>query len=209
MKRIDLIGKKFGRLTVIKRAENTVLPCGQTKTRWLCRCDCGNEIITQGYSLKNGHTKSCGCLNREMRVIANTKHGKHGTRIYKSWESMKARCYNNNDKKFPRYGGRGITVCDEWRNDFQVFYDWAISHGYKEGLTIDRINNDGNYCPENCRWVGLNEQANNKSTNQFLTYNGETKTIAEWSRERGIRYETLRQRIVRYKWSAEKALETK
>lgn len=206
---IDLTGQKFGRLTVINRAENVVLPCGQQKTRWLCHCDCGNEIIVISDGLKRGHTRSCGCLNQETRIIANTKHGLRRTRIYKTWESMKARCYNKNDEKYPRYGARGIIVCDEWRNDFQTFYDWAMSHGYRNDLQIDRIDNNGNYCPENCRWVNRITQANNKSNNQFITYKGETKTIAEWSRERGIKYETLRQRLNRYNWSVEKAFEIK
>ena len=192
MKFIDLTGKRFNRLTVIKRVE-----LKGKSTRWLCKCDCGNETIVTSEKLKSGHTKSCGCYCHDLV----RKHGKYGTRIYKIWQSMKARC---NNTKTPYYGGRGITVCDEWLNDFKAFYDWAMANGYRDDLTIDRINNDGNYEPSNCRWITMKEQANNTRSNHNITFNGETHSLSEWSRILGIHSHTLSNRIYRG-WSIKRA----
>ena len=122
---------------------------------------------------------------------------------------MKARCYNPNRKRYVDYGGRGITVCDEWKNDVKAFYDWAMANGYSDDLTIDRIDTNGNYCPENCRWVGQDVQGNNKTDNILVERNGETHTIGEWANITGIRYATLYNRIVKLHWTAEKALNKK
>ena len=135
-------------------------------------------------------------------------HGKCRTRLYRIWGGMKTRCSNTRYTKYARYGGRGISVCEEWWNDFQAFYDCAIKHGYSDDLTIDRINNDGNYCPDNCRWITAAEQAANKSTNHRVSYSGETHTIAEWARITGIARSLLKDRIVRYGWAPERALRT-
>jgi hypothetical protein len=135
-------------------------------------------------------------------------HGKRKTRMYRIWSDMKGRCNNPNRAKYARYGGRGITVCDEWMSDFQAFYDWAIKNGYREDLTIDRIDNDGNYCPDNCRWITMMEQASNKSTNHFITHDGQTFTMTEWARRIGIPREVLKDRICRYGWECERALTT-
>lgn len=140
--------------------------------------------------------------------MGKTTHGKRHTRIYKTWTDMKSRCLNPNRPKYKRYGGRGITICEEWLNSFEAFYDWAMANGYREDLTIDRIDNDGNYEPSNCRWITLAEQAANKSTNHFITHEGMTFTIAEWARRINVRREVLKDRICRYGWSPERALTT-
>lgn len=133
------------------------------------------------------------------------KHGKRNTRLYRIWLQMKNRCYNENTERYSDYGGRGISVCDEWKNNFQTFYDWSMSNGYDEHLTIDRIDNDGNYSPENCRWSTVQEQVRNTRSNVLLTLNGETHCVAEWSEITGIKETTIRSRI-RYGWNTERIL---
>jgi hypothetical protein len=171
----DLTGKKFGRLTVIKQAETK-----NKKTYWLCQCECGNEKIVWAWDLKSGSTRSCGCLAKETK--SQLKHGHAGTALYKKWVGIKTRCYNSKEKAYKHYGARGIGMCIEWQEDYMNFYNWAINNGYKKGLTIDRIDVNKDYSPENCRWADLETQANNKRNNHLITFNGETHTIAEWSR---------------------------
>ena len=189
----DLTGQKFGKLTVLERAEDYITPQNEREVQWRCKCDCGRECIVRGHNLRNGHTTSCGCAIIE----ASTKHGMHNTRIYGIYRGMLNRCYNENLVQYPDYGGRGIYVCDEWRgeNGFINFMNWAMSHGYRDDLTIDRINNNGPYSPENCRWVTMVIQANNKRSNVYIEYNGESHTISEWSTITGIPYATLRKRL--------------
>ena len=200
----DLTGMKFNRLTVIKRAENNKY----NRAQWLCKCDCGNTIVVSGNALLKSNTKSCGCLNKEnYRKSNNKKHGMSETRLFHCWTAMKARCRDKNLKAYKNYGGRGIKVCDEWEHDFTAFYNWSMDNGYKDDLTIDRKDVNGNYCPENCRWITKEEQARNKRTNRYIEYNGETKTIAEWARIAGIERSVLRGRIDRG-WTMKKAMST-
>lgn len=188
-----MIGKTFSKLTVIDKAENYISPSGAKMKRWLCKCECGNTTICTTAHLNSGHTKSCGCYVKETsrQNGLKQKHGLKNTKIYRVWAQMKTRCYNPKHENFDCYGGRGITVCDEWKNDFQSFYDWAMSNGYKEGLTIDRIDVNGNYEPSNCRWITIKEQCQNKRNTLFVTYKGIRKTLVEWSVITGIKYQTL------------------
>lgn len=205
MRKIDLTGKRFGRLTVIKQLDGHRQPNGAMVTQWLCKCDCGNEIVVSSGNIRSGHTISCGCYREEKRKTNSKTHGMAHTRIYNIWTTMKQRCYCKNKDHYNCYGGRGITVCKEWKDDFKAFYDWAVSNGYKDTLTIDRIDVNGNYCPENCRWITQKEQANNTRATRFITHNGITKSISEWCEELGINKNTLHSRIDLYGWSIEDA----
>lgn len=178
---IDISGQRFGRWVVIER--------GERKSYWLCRCDCGTIKEVYGGSLKNGHSPSCGCKKR--------KHGYEGTKVYRLWSYMKERCFSPQHKSYDTYGGRGITVCDEWL-DPKTFIEWALANGYEEGteLTLDRIDPNGNYEPNNCRFATVLEQQNNRRNNHIVTIKGETKTIAEWAREYNMGPKTLRHRIM-------------
>ena len=174
-----MIGKKFNMLTVLEE-----LPERKHGSRvYRCKCDCGNIKDVRKDMLKNGHVKSCGCLH--------TKHGKRNTKIYRVFSEMKQRCYNKNHKDYKNYGGRGIAVCDEWKDDFMNFYNWAMSNNYQEGLSIDRINNDGNYEPDNCRWTDRKTQSNNRRSNTSISYNGKTQTLAQWGEELGVDQHTI------------------
>ena len=146
--------------------------------------------------------------NASGEAAPNYRHGLCGTRQYRIWALMKNRCTNPNSPEYHRYGGRGIGVCDEWLQNVKAFYDWAMANGYQDDLTIDRIDNDGNYCPDNCRWVDMRTQCNNRSTNTFITHDGQNLTIAEWARRTGVPPEELRDRLYRRGWECEKALST-
>lgn len=203
----DITGQKFGRLTVIERLENDKWK----QARWKCLCECGNYTICITRDLKKGAVKSCGCLHKEIVKKVNTKHGLKKTRLYRLWNTIKRRCYNKNSEKYKNYGGREITMCDEWKNDFKVFHDWAYANGYDENApkgscTIDRINVNGNYEPSNCRWTTNKEQQRNRSNNHFITYKGETHCISEWAEILDIKPSYLYHKLKKDNFDIEKLL---
>ena len=169
-------------------------------------CDCGKETIVYESNLGKC-TFSCGCLSRDKSKEHNSKHGQSRTRLFTIWSGMRHRCRNPKLREYPDYGGRGIKVCKEWDDSFEAFRDWAMSHGYTEELTLDRIDNDGNYEPSNCRWITMKEQQANKRNNVLLTYNGETHIAKEWARRTGLSYRLIMCRL-HYGWSAERTLST-
>lgn len=203
-KRLSLpVGSKFGRWTI---ASSPIIK--NNRSFYPCICDCGKQRHVFGSSLMNGSSQSCGCIAIERAKIACTKHGKEPRRLYTVWQSMLDRCYNKNKETYLRYGGRGICVCDQWRTNYIAFREWAFTNGYKEGLSLDRIDNNGNYEPTNCRWANDIQQANNKRNNTTLEAMGEIKTIAEWSRDPRCKVSArmLRQRFVMLRWPPHKAI---
>lgn len=215
---VDITGNRYGRLTVIEFVD-----IEHRMARWRCKCDCGNEVVTYGNHLRMGQTRSCGCLAAEYRKdkpeavrlakIANTKHGGTHDRLFKIWTSMRSRCRDKNHPAYKWYGGKGVTVCDEWQ-DYQTFKKWAYENGYDEkarmhDCSIDRIDPNGNYCPENCRWADIQTQAENKTAIRLYEFNGERHTVSEWARRYGIKKSTLSWRLVKLGWPIEKALTMK
>lgn len=184
----DISGQKFNRLTALKRAEN----CKHGSAQWLCMCDCGKEVIALGQKLRNGRTSSCGCFAAEQASKRFTKHGESNTRLFKIWGGMKSRCANPKTVGWNNYGGKGVRVCEIWASDFTAFKSWAIENGYKDNLTLDRKNNQGNYEPSNCRWATMKEQASNKTNNVKLT---DGRMAYEVANELGISNAQCRQRI--------------
>lgn len=212
-KLIDLTGKRFGRLVVLEKAGRRVSENGNATIMWKCKCDCGNVVEIRGASLRNGNTRSCGCFIEEKRSEFHKTHGDSYSKIYNIWRRMKDRCYNPNNNRYHRYGGRGITVCDEWLNDYNAFKKWAFENGFVENssrkeCSLDRIDSNGNYCPENCRWVNSFIQSNNKVDTIYLTYKDETHSLTEWSLLLNMSRGTLYNRLYLYKWPLEKAFET-
>ena len=204
-RRIDLTGNTYGRLQVIGR--NSKKDTSGSRSYWDCVCECGNTVIVHRANLTSGRTQSCGCLHREIAVTSGTKHKGFGTRLYRIWTNMHTRCTNPKNKNYARYGGRGIQVCSNWSN-FEPFRDWAMSNGYDESLTLDRKDNNGNYCPENCQWTTQKRQANNTRKTLLIEWNGEAKPLSDWSEQLGIPRQALRKRIRNRKWSVEKAFTT-
>lgn len=203
----DLTGQRFGRLIVVDRAKNNKF----NQVCWICQCDCGNTTVVIGSRLMQGKTKSCGCLQKEATANRNynkgTAKGDSTTKLYVVYKAIKARLYNKNNKSYCNYGGRGIKMCQEWLDDFQSFKKWAHLNGYAEGLTIDRIDVNGDYEPSNCRWVSKAEQAINKRNNHLITCQGETKTLSQWADISGVCHATIIDRISRG-WDIEKAIFT-
>lgn len=200
----DLTGMRFGKLAVVEKTKIN----NHGEAHWLCLCDCGNTHIATSYNLTHGKTTQCRkCMCKQISS-SNTKHGCKPKRLHEAYVNMRTRCENPNYYLFHRYGGRGITVCKEWTESYIAFRDWALENGYSDNLTLDRIDNNGNYCPENCKWSTVTEQANNRRTNRILTLGKEKDSMANWSRKTGIPYWVLERRVNSLKWSDEKALST-
>lgn len=191
--RIDLTGKRFGRLTVIEYAG---------KSKWLCKCDCGTVKAMSGEGLRKKGVQSCGCLCKERHPV---KHGDSYTRLYKRYKGMLSRCNNPNNVGWKNYGGRGIYVCEEWANDYETFKSWALTNGYSPELTIDRIDNDGPYSPDNCRFVTKKEQACNRRDSRPISIGGVEKVAKDWVAESTVSYDGILSRLERG-WSPEEAV---
>lgn len=201
----DITGQKFNRLTALRYV-------GMNKDKhalWECVCDCGNVVVVQGSNLRSGNTKSCGCYNidriKERNHILKRKHGETNTKLFHVWAGMLTRCNNPNAINYCDYGAKGIRVCDEWANDFTKFRDWAYANGYREDLTIDRIDYHGIYEPSNCRWCTAKEQNRNRSSNTLITYKGETHCIADWADIIGMKYSILQRRLNNPHYTLERA----
>lgn len=193
--RNDLTGKRFGKLTVIGFSHFK-----GSHSFWNVKCDCGLEKVIRARQLTSGDTKSCGCIGKFSK-----RYKLDNDRIYRMWNHMLSRCYNKNDSSYYRYGERGIIVCDEWKNSYHTFREWAINNGYSDELSIDRIDNDGNYNPNNCKFSTAKEQMNNTSTNHRIEYKGEIKTVSQWAELYGMDIMQLENRILRG-WDIETAL---
>lgn len=206
----EFIGKRFAYLTVIGKADSSV----EHSNKFLFRCDCGNVITDIPSRVISGHRTSCGqCIYRHKWRLSKRKEKKQSTLIrdgrtkhplYGTWRQMINRCENPRTNYYERYGGRGISVCEEWK-DFWKFVEWAVRNGYSNGLSIDRIDNDGNYCPENCRWVTQGEQLLNTCRNVVVEFDGKKQSLVEWAKELNINYRTLRNRHARG-WTVERML---
>jgi len=214
MRFIDLTGQKFGRLTVIEKAEKTK----HGATKWRCKCECGNETFVISDELRKGATQSCGCYKKEIsKILAkehiagkNKTHGKTGTLIYKEWSEMKRRCFNSHDTSFQYYGARGITVCEKWKNDFEAFYEDVskLPNFGKEGYSLNRIDNNGNYEPDNVGWANDITQANNRRTTILINYNNKKYPLSELARMYRVSSKKLYKRYIVLHWDIEKALNT-
>ena len=207
MKKIDRIGERFGRLTIVEEKEPKLYKPRTYARIFLCKCDCGNMVVASYTNLKAGNVRSCGCLKKDCNTgIFGKESQDERLRLHMIWKSMRNRCSAKNGKHFRNYGSRGISVCDEWTN-FSNFYQWAISNGYHSTLSIDRIDGTKGYSPDNCRWATAKEQANNIRTNVIITYNGESHTIPEWSQITNIPSYVIRNRR-NYGWNVERTLTT-
>ena len=201
MKLINLVGERFGRLVVVEKDK-----ARNGHVRWRCKCDCGKECIVYGSSLKTGNTTSCGCYKAENSKRLYSSVRQNDKRLYAVWNGIKQRCLNKNSRSYHNYGGRGIKICDEWANDYKSFYNWAMRSGYQSGLQIDRIDNDGDYCESNCRFVSRNIQSNNKRNVVLYTIEGETRSLAQWCKAYHQDYYLVRQRVLKLGWTIQDAL---
>ena len=197
VKRLE--NQTFGRLTVLDEV-------GRTKSggaTWRCICTCGREVVVTSDALRSGKTRSCGCIKQEQRLSQKT-HGETHSPIHNLWSGMRNRCNNPNNRKYERYGARGIRVCDEWDSSYEAFRDWCLANGYRRGLTIERLDVDGDYSPENCIFATQKVQQNNRSNNHRITYNGATRTMSEWADLLGMSYKMLEHRLNRG-WTVDEA----
>lgn len=195
-------GERYGRWVIVNEVEFN----NAGSRKFICKCDCGTMRAVRLTHLRQGVSKSCGCLGGELSRKRATKHGYAGTALYACWQDMIKRCINPKHKRYKDWGGRGISICKEWM-DIESFVKWAQASGYKEELLLERIDNDGNYEPSNCRWATMQEQGNNRRDNRFIAYKGETKTLTQWSRKLGLSSSALSERLKRG-WTIQKALET-
>ena len=204
-----LEGNKFNQLTVIKldHTEKYIYPNGVVSNQeyYLCRCDCGKESVVLKSNLKKNHTKSCGCLSKKSASLRFTTHNLQNARLCHVFYSMRRTCLNKNYKN---YCGRGIIICNEWKDNIVNFYNWAMANGYSDDLTIDRIDVNGNYDPSNCRWTTMKVQQRNRRNNRLITFNGETKCVTEWAKELRFNPPILFKRLTKG-WSIERALTEK
>lgn len=206
MKREKYINKKYNKLIILSIIKNDY---DINKTKVLCKCDCGNEKVIYLGNVIRGLTKSCGCIRKKNGYKQGTNkktHGQSKTKLYRVYKNVINRCYNKNHDHYKHYGGRNIKMCDEWLNDFMSFYNWAYDNGYTDMLTIDRIDNNGNYEPNNCRWVDMSVQSNNKRNTVYLTYNNKTQSMKQWANELGLNYEHFRYRIRNKSMSIDEAI---
>lgn len=202
MKKINLVGKRFSRLVVLSETDRQ-----DEQVRWLCVCDCGKETKIKTGKLNDSHTRSCGCLQKETTASTNRTHGYafrgNKNREYAAWINMKARCFNPNNDDYSNYGGRGITVCLRWKTNFKNFFK-DMGKKPNEKMSLERLNPNKNYSPSNCCWATSKQQANNSRRNRSITFNGQTKTLAQWSEFNGVTYDKLRHRLNRG-WPIKKA----
>lgn len=200
---LNLQGQRLGRLIVLE----CVGVDKYHNRMWKCKCDCGGYIITTANILKRGKAQSCGCLQKEKAAMQHYRHGQYKSRLYGIWEEMKRRCKDKKCWKYQYYGGKGIAVCNTWDEDYLSFAEWALKHGYSDNLSIDRIDNNKGYSPDNCRWATKREQARNRSNNVLITYNGKTQILVEWCEELNLPYSLMQSRIKKG-WTAERAFTT-
>ena len=209
----DITGRRYGRLVVIEFEYKY-----KNQSFWLCQCDCGKLIVTRINALNMGRTTSCGCYKFEKASeSAKARNFKHGLtsetnvecrELFHTWNNMRQRCSNSNRPDYRWYGGKRVKVCPEWSENFKSFYDWACENGWESGLTLDRIDPNGDYCPENCRWTTWQVQQNNTTRNHMVEYQGKSQSLADWCRELNLPYRTIRSRLNLLKWDAIKAFET-
>jgi hypothetical protein len=190
-------GQRYGRLTVLSLYEGDRSKYKSRSKRWVCECDCGSVVTVSAGGLTSGHTQSCGCLQKERQLKAVITHGEYKSDLYGVFWAIKERCLNLKCSAYKWYGGRGIKICAEWNSDYEVFKEWAHSNGYKKGLQIDRIDNDGDYCPENCRWVTSKDNNRNTRYNKYITYEGKTQCFSAWAEELNMRNAVVRDRFYR------------
>lgn len=194
-KKSNFIGKRFGRLLIESEDKPHIYPSGRPRRKFICLCDCGNKVSVMINLLKSGNTKSCGCYKLELITNLKYSHGLRYHPLHDRWSNIKNRCYNPNTQFYANYGGKGIRVCDEWRNSFQSFYDWCIKNGWKENLSIERKDINKGYEPSNCCFISMKEQANNRTNTVWITICGERKNATQWCNYLGLKNTTVLNKI--------------
>lgn len=202
MKSKNLLNQRFSSLLVVSKAGTK-----NNRVIWNCQCECGRSVIVDTHSLTTGNTKSCGCKKYGNRVTHGEAKSNKQTRLYRIWAGMKNRCNNESHIGYAYYGAKGIKVCDEW-NDYEIFKGWALENGYADNLTIDRIDNQKGYCPENCRWATYKTQCNNTTRNHYVTADGQTLSISQWAERNNLPCRTIAARLNLLGWSPEEAVMT-